>query len=104
VRHFCDSSTTNIDPYIISVFFLLRTTTCLSHGRQETLSVEEAGHPESVRTTIETPRVELRVPLDELGEPESEGARFPRDLHVTVIVQDLPRARCFRRAINSRLG
>ena len=45
--------------------------TDLSHGSKETLRVEEASHPEHIGSTIETPRVELRVLLYQLREPET---------------------------------
>ena len=53
----------------------------LSHGGEESLCVKEAGHPEAGWTPVEAPAVELVVPLDQLGEPESQRARVPRDLH-----------------------
>lgn len=54
--------------------------TDLSHGGQKSLSVEEARHPESIRSSVKTPRVELRVPFDQLGKPETQRTRFPRNL------------------------
>ena len=46
--------------------------TDLSHGGEEALWVEEAGHPEGVGSTVKAPRVELVVALDHLREPEAE--------------------------------
>jgi hypothetical protein len=43
---------------------LVCTRDLLSHGCDESLGVEEAGHPEVVRTTIKAPRVELSMTLD----------------------------------------
>ena len=53
----------------------------LSHCGEESLRVEEAGHPEAGWTPVEAPAVELVVPLNQLSEPESQRARVPRDLH-----------------------
>ena len=48
-----------------------RHTHLLSHGRQEALRVEEPRHPETVWSSLEHPAPELGVPLQELGEPET---------------------------------
>ena len=52
----------------------------LSHGCQETLRVKEARHPEAVGTPLKDPRLELSVPLQQLCEPEPQGAGGPRRL------------------------
>jgi len=52
----------------------------LTHRRQKALWVEEACHPEHVRTTIKQPAGELRVPVKEVREPESDCSRLPWDL------------------------
>ena len=59
---------------------LVRTRHFLSHGRQESLRVEEARHPEYVRPTLEDPREELGVPIEQVREPETERRGLPRDL------------------------
>lgn len=56
----------------------------LPHGSQEALWIEEAGHPEDVRSTLKTPGVELGIPLDQVSEPETKGRRLPRDLLPTL--------------------
>lgn len=45
----------------------------LSHSGEEALGVEEAGHPEHIRATIENPGGELTVSFQELREPEPQG-------------------------------
>lgn len=64
-------------PLVISV-----SVTYLSHGREETLSVEEAGHPERVRPSIEAPGVELSIPVNQLSKPETKRARVPGNLQI----------------------
>ena len=49
----------------------------LSHSSQESLGVEESSHPESVRSPIKTPRVELCVSLDQLSKPETQCRGLP---------------------------
>ena len=53
----------------------------LSHGRHETLGVEEASHPETVGTTFEDPAAKLCVPLQQLCVPETNSGGVPRNLH-----------------------
>ena len=53
----------------------------LSHGGEEPLRVEESRHPEGLRPAAEQPHLQLAVPLEQLGEPESQRARVPRDLN-----------------------
>ena len=60
---------------------LVRTRDLLSHGGQETSWVEEASHPETRGTALEEPRRELRVTVEQVGEPETEGGRLPGDLN-----------------------
>ena len=55
--------------------------TDLSHGGEESLGVEEAGHPERVGSPIKAPRVELSVAVNQLREPETQRARVPGDLN-----------------------
>ena len=57
----------------------------LSHSSEESLSVEESSHPESVGTTIEAPGVELCVAVNQLREPETQGTGVPRDLYIIII-------------------
>lgn len=45
----------------------------LSHGSQETLRVEESGHPERSGSSLKQPGGELLVSVQEVGEPEPEG-------------------------------
>ena len=52
----------------------------LSHGSQETLRVEESGHPENFWTSVENPVMELLVAFDQFGEPEPNSGRLPRNL------------------------
>ena len=54
--------------------------TDLSHGGEESLRVEEARHPEGLGSAAEQPHLQLRVPLQQLREPETQRARVPRDL------------------------
>ena len=49
----------------------------LSHGCEESLSIEESGHPECDGSSIEAPGVELAVPVNQLGEPEPKGTGIP---------------------------
>ena len=55
----------------------------LSHRGQESLRVEEPGHPEDVWPAVEHPREELGVSVKEVSEPEAKGGRLPRDLDTT---------------------
>lgn len=58
-----------------------RTSGChLSHCSQKSLRVEEPRDPEGPGTAIRVPAAELTVALDQLREPEAEGARLPRHL------------------------
>ena len=52
----------------------------LSHGRQESLWVEEASHPEYVRPAFKDPREELAVTVKKVREPEAKGSGLPRNL------------------------
>ena len=58
----------------------MRSGDLLPHRRQKSLRVEEAVHPEHVRTTIQQPAGQLRVSVQQVGEPESDRRRLPRDL------------------------
>ena len=52
-----------------------------SHKNHNTyLRIEESGHPETVRSSLEQPRWKLLVSLNQLCEPKSERSRFPRNL------------------------
>lgn len=46
----------------------------LFHGSQESLGIEKSCHPEAVRSAVKAPVVELRVPLNQLSKPETQGA------------------------------
>ena len=52
----------------------------LSHGCQETCWVEEPGHPETVRSALKQPAVELGVTVQQVSEPETKSGRLPGDL------------------------
>lgn len=52
----------------------------LSHGCQEALRIEKAGHPEYHGTAFETPGVKLGIAFKQLGEPEAKTGRIPRNL------------------------
>ena len=54
--------------------------TYLSHSCQESLGIEEPGHPERVGTPFKTPGWELSVPVYQLSEPETKGTGIPGDL------------------------
>jgi len=49
----------------------------LPHGRQESLWVEEPGHPEDIGATLKQPAVELGVAVKKVREPEAECGRLP---------------------------
>ena len=52
----------------------------LTHGCQETLRVEESGHPEHARPSLEQPACELTVPIKKIRKPEPDCSWLPRDL------------------------
>ena len=56
---------------------LVRTSDFLTHGCEEALWVEESSHPEAGWSSVEEPRAELVVAVQEVSEPESEGGRLP---------------------------
>ena len=60
-----------------SYFKISRLDIDLSHGCEESLSVEESGHPECDGSSIEAPGVELAVSVNQLGEPEPKGTGIP---------------------------
>ena len=62
--------------WAVNVIFV----TDLSHGGQEALRVKESCHPEGIGSSVKTPGVELWVPLNQLGEPETQSAGVPWDL------------------------
>ena len=56
----------------------------LSHGGQEALGVEEAGHPEDGRPAFKHPGVELGITVQQVGEPEPECGRQPGYLKMSM--------------------
>ena len=49
----------------------------LSHGGEKSLRVEEACHPEHVWASVKDPAAKLDIPLQQLGEPESNRRGLP---------------------------
>ena len=52
----------------------------LSHSGEESLRIEEACHPEHIRSSFKTPIPKLTVSFQKFGVPESKRGRLPWDL------------------------
>ena len=52
----------------------------LSHSGEESLGIEEACHPEHIRSSFKTPIPKLTVSFQKFGVPESKRGRLPWDL------------------------
>ena len=74
----------------------------LAHRRQEALRVEEAGQPEHARPAVAQPAGELRVPVEQVREPEPERRRLPR--YLTIQQTTKPSASCHDTLIKRRVN